>query len=146
MGQVRICLLIALLLLPVSAAERVCGAYDGDTVTLCDGRKVRLYGVDCPERKQPYGLAARDYTLKLTAGRDVSLDCVGKSYKRQVCRVAVAGLDLGRELVGWGLAYREPRYDKAGEYAGAEAFAQRERRGVWSGAEQVRPWEWRHSR
>jgi len=144
----RIVLLILLLLMGTAQAEKVCKVYDADTLTLCNGVKVRLANVDAPELHQPYGKGARDFTRRYLIGRDVSLTCKGKSFKRRVCSVQVLTnsqrLDFGKELVGWGWAFSEPRYDKAGNYLPAEAFARNQRRGVWmqhDGGQ--RPWVYR---
>lgn len=143
-------LLVLCLLISPAWAERVCSVYDGDTLTTCNGVKVRLWGVDAPEKKQALGLEAREHLRKITAGREVVLDCHGKSFKRSVCRVEVmlpnGSLDVGREMVGWGYAYDSKRYSK-GYYSGAEAFAAKMNRGVWQVPDGgVRPWEWRKAR
>ncbi len=134
--------------------EVVCSIHDGDTFRVAkkdcnkeETRSIRLWGVDSPELRQEYGRESKEFVTKLVNDREVRLDCVGKSYKRFVCRVAViAGersLDLGTELVGWGLAYDAVRYS-GGAYTSAERFAQRMNRGVWQQPEGgVRPWEYR---
>jgi len=43
---------------------KVAGVSDGDTISVMRGGKavkVRLYGIDCPEKKQPYGTKARQF-------------------------------------------------------------------------------------
>ncbi len=55
------------------ASFSVRSAHDGDTLTLNDGRKIRLIGIDTPELKrgqqpaQPYARQARDYLRSLLA-------------------------------------------------------------------------------
>lgn len=139
---------VLVLCLPAHA-ERVCFVYDGDTLTLCNGMKVRLAGIDAPELKQPYGKAARDYLRALVKDREVRLDCHGKSYKRAVCNMEIllpsGPLHPGRELVGRGLAYDSPKYSK-GAFSSAEEFARKLGRGVWAQTGGgVRPWEYRRS-
>lgn len=59
-----------------SARKYLCrSVYDGDTLTLDDGCKVRLLGIDTPElrEKQPFALEAKEYTKKYCNGRDVWL-------------------------------------------------------------------------
>lgn len=118
-------------------------------MTTCTGMKVRLFGIDAPELIQPMGHEARDYLHKIVVGREVGLACVGKSYKRAVCRVEVSTgsgpLDASREMAGRGFAFDSPHYSH-GEYHDAEAFAQSLGRGVWSlPGGGVRPWDFRHS-
>lgn len=143
----RALLLAICLSLSLAFADTVCSVHDGDTLTTCQGRKVRLFGVDAPELKQPFGRDARDFVIRLTQNREVRLDCVGKSFKRSVCRSAVytgsGWLDLSTELVGWGYGFDSPKHSK-GRYSGAEAFAQKMKRGVWvDPAGGIRPWDWR---
>ena len=66
-GQPKSLGLVALFLLApnLAAAElfsgKVVGVADGDTITVLHGRrpaKIRLHGVDCPEKKQPFGQKA----------------------------------------------------------------------------------------
>lgn len=70
----RISLIVSFLLLlmvvPAIGAEVFSGIVvdvsDGDTITVLTPDeqqvKVRLYGVDCPEKKQPYGGKAKAFT------------------------------------------------------------------------------------
>lgn len=142
----RFILILALLCLP-AYAEQVCSVHDGDTLRLCSGERIRLWGIDAPELKQPMGEASRDYLRALVKDREVDLACKGKSYNRRVCCVKVRvdgrSLDLQRELVGHGLAFDDKRYS-GGAYMEAEAFARKMNRGTWrlpGGG--VRPWVWR---
>jgi endonuclease YncB( thermonuclease family) len=142
-----IAIFITALVANFAYAEPVCSNHDGDTFKLCNGQSIRLYGVDAPELIQPMGHEARDYLRKLLVGRDVRLICVGKSYKRSVCRVEVstpAGpIDASREMAGRGLAFDSPRYSH-GEFKNAEVFAQSLGRGVWSlPGGGTRPWDFR---
>jgi micrococcal nuclease len=138
---------LALLVASPSQAEMVCSVRDGDTFKLCSGASIRIAGIDAPELKQPLGPESRDYLKRVILGRDVQLTCKGKSYQRQVCSVSKGSLDVQKEMVGWGWAYREPRYDKAGVFIPAEEFARRMGRGVWVVPEGgVKPWDFRHKR
>ncbi len=145
----RVLFLLLISFVAVSArAEQVCSVHDGDTFRTCNGESIRVWGVDAPELKQPMGKDSRDYLSRLVSGREVDLNCVGKSYQRRVCRVSVwvrpgASLSVQREMVGHGLAYDSPKYSK-GEFAEAEAFARSLNRGVWTlPGGGVRPWDWR---
>ena len=87
MQQIRsLTMALVLLLLPaLSDAEiftgKVVGISDGDTITvLRDGKpiKVRLDGVDCPERTEPFGEKAKQFTSKMVFGKVVQLRVVAK--------------------------------------------------------------------
>lgn len=58
---------------------RVRNVYDGDTLTLEDGRRVRLLGIDTPELQplQPFGLEAKDYTKGFCHKREIYLQGTG---------------------------------------------------------------------
>lgn len=140
-----ISLFLTLLVIPAHA-EKVCSVHDGDTLRLCNGQRIRVWGVDAPELKQPYGYQSRDYLRQRILDRDVSLDCTGKgrSHKRKVCTVFHNGLDMAKEMVGWGYAFREPNFDKEGVYESAERFAEKEKRGVWESSQPPEvPWIYR---
>jgi endonuclease YncB( thermonuclease family) len=62
--------------LPKAAKKYHCNCvYDGDTLTLDDGSRVRLIGIDTPElkEKQPFAVEAKEYTKKYCHGRDIWL-------------------------------------------------------------------------
>jgi len=63
--------------LPVNVIKtRVRNVYDGDTLTLVDGRRVRFLGIDTPELDPPqaFGPEAKAYTKELCHKQDVYLD------------------------------------------------------------------------
>lgn len=130
----------------IAWADYVCSVHDGDTFTTCRGRKVRLWGVDAPELKQPMGKEARDFAWNYLAGKDISLTCFYKSFDRDVCQVMVGKESLDHQLASNGYAYDSVKFSK-GLYSGAEIFPRILHRGVWSlpnGG--VRPWDYRHNK
>jgi len=124
---------------------------DGDTIEVA-GVRVRLFGIDAPERDQSCrrgdgsryacGQAARDALVRAVAGSPVR--CVRRDidpYGRMVALCTAAGADLGATLVeqGEALAYRHFSRD----YVGQEERARSMRAGLWQGTFE-RPWDWRH--
>lgn len=116
-------LLALLLLLPLaSLAETVESVYDGDTLTLTTGEKVRLACVDTPELRntakkkadKPAALAARDYVVSLVDGVELRVERLKTDlYGRTVARVYLPdGRELAEELVSSGHAVVDPRYAK----------------------------------
>jgi endonuclease YncB( thermonuclease family) len=154
-------LAITLLVMPwVAHADQwqgtVVAIADGDTLTLLDsGRhkhRIRLDGIDAPERTQPYGQRARQSLAALAHGRSATADCDKTDrYGRAVCRVTVDGVDVGLEQVRRGLAWHYLKYaheqspSARATYAQAEAQAKRERSGLWSVHEPVPPWDYRRT-
>lgn len=162
MRLVRVFLTVAALItlarpLGVSAAEfsgTIVGVADGDTVTLLDASKtqhrIRLDGIDAPERTQPHGQRARQSLAQLAHGRAAHADCPKiDRYGRAVCRVTVDGVDVGLEQIRRGLAWHYVKYaheqrptDRA-DYARAESSARSAHAGLWSFGDPTPPWDYR---
>jgi endonuclease YncB( thermonuclease family) len=157
---VLLCTLLGALAVPSAQAEqrrgKVVGVADGDTLTLLDERhqqvRVRLDGIDAPERTQPFGQRARQSLAALAHGREAVADCPKTDkYGRSVCRVTVDGVDVGLEQVRRGLAWHYVRYareqspEARAEYARAEQQARLERSGLWSTRDPTPPWDYRRA-
>ena len=128
---------------------------DGDTITVLDSakaqHKIRLAGIDAPEKKQAFGHASKKHLSDLIFDRNVTLDC-GKTdkYRREICVVLVNGKDANLAQVTAGMAWwyrkyaREQTANQRADYEVAEAAAIRSRIGLWADPSPVPPWEWRH--
>lgn len=93
---------------------KVVGVADGDTLVVLDGTtqvRVRLHGIDCPERGQAFGAAARRLTSSLAFGKRVTVRERGKDrYGRVLGEVVLPdGRSLDRELVAAGMAWHYAR-------------------------------------
>jgi endonuclease YncB( thermonuclease family) len=153
-------LALTLLTLPACAVEwvgTVVGIADGDTLTLLDAGKtthrIRIDGIDAPERTQAYGQRARQSLVDLSHGRAAHADCPKNDrYGRAVCRVTVDGVDVGLEQIKRGLAwhYKKYAYEQPTaarfSYASAEEQARTERVGLWAMPTAEPPWEYRRDR
>lgn len=157
-----ISLLVALLApalgLGAELSGRVVRVVDGDTLVLLIAgpgeqktqEKIRLAGIDAPEKGQPYGQRSKEHLSDQVFGRDVTVDWLKRDrYGRIVGKVLVGGMDADLEQVRAGLAWHYKKYaseqtaeDRAA-YARAEDEARAARRGLWREAGQVPPWEWR---
>jgi len=89
---------------------RIVGVADGDTLTLLDANKqvhkIRLSGVDAPEKKQAYGQQSKLSLSNQAYGRQATADCPKRDrYQRAVCVVTVAGKDVGLQQIHQGLAW-----------------------------------------
>lgn len=147
-------LAIALSAAHASAYElvgKVIHVTDGDTVTLLDDAKeqykIRLYGIDAPERKQPYGAKATDLLAGMVKGKTIRAVCANADrYGRNVCTLYDGMTDVNAEMVRQGGAwvYRK-YYGKTGAYYALEDEARKAGRGLWHTSEYqaVEPWEWR---
>src|SRR5207247_8066819 len=59
----------------------VVGILDGDTIdVLHDGRaeRIRLQGIDCPEKRQAFGTRAKQFTSHLAFGKTVTVRVTGR--------------------------------------------------------------------
>ncbi|MBI4290781.1 MAG: thermonuclease family protein [Betaproteobacteria bacterium] len=143
--------------LAAEMTARVVNVADGDTITVLTPDKkqlrVRLAGIDAPERKQPFGSRSRQNLSGVIHGKEVQLDCYkADQYRRQVCRVYLNGRDVGLDQVREGFAWWYRRYVNEQEsrerkaYESAETEAKTRRAGLWVDKSPVPPWEWRQAR
>lgn len=139
--QFGITVLLIAQLMGIAYSETVCSIYDGDTFTLCNKQKVRIYGIDAPELKQAIGKQSRDYLATLVKDKDLKLTCKGTSYKRKVCIVLDGPNSIGAQMIRAGMAYESIQYSK-GLYTFDEDTAKARRVGIWAGSYE-RPWDYR---
>lgn len=125
----------------------VVGVADGDTITVLRDKtpvKIRLYGIDCPERRQAFGKKAKQLTSKMVFRKQVEIKPVDKDrYGRTVAWVYVDGKNLCEELVRNGLAWHYKKYSSDQSLAGLETRARKGRVGLWSDPHAIAPWEYR---
>ena len=126
-------------------AGRVIAVADGDTLTLAvSGRgsvTVRLYGIDAPERNQPFSAPSRAALVALALAHEArvvvrELDRYGRTVGRVLVQqegpnFAETDLSVQQLVAGWAVVYRQ--YAEEPDLLAAEADAQHERRGVWAG-------------
>jgi micrococcal nuclease len=94
------------------------GAVDGDTLRCGDGTRVRIWGIQAPERHHPEGPASTLALSRLIAGKN--LTCIDKGqdrYRRTVALCTVDGRDVAAEMVRQKRAADWPRYS-GGYYGG----------------------------
>jgi endonuclease YncB( thermonuclease family) len=142
---------------------RVVAVVDGDTITILDSEKtqhrIRISGIDAPEKGQPFGNSSRENLMRMSHGKDAVADCHKTDrYGRKVCKVWVqpascptcgATLDVGYAQISAGLAWwyraygKEQTTEDRGRYESEEKDAWFRKRGLWSEPGPVPPWEWR---
>ena len=115
---------------------RVTTVVDGDTVDvrLAAGSviRVRLEGVDAPERGAPFSVQARTATRVALFGQAVTLVATDVDrYQRLVARVSANGRDSSLALVQAGLACHFTRYSSDAALAAVQVSARAEGRGFW---------------
>lgn len=131
---------------------KVVAVTDGDTIkVLRNGEeiKIRLFGIDCPEKKQAFGQAARKQTAFYVANHIVEIDVVDQDrYGRTIGLVTFdGGKNLSEELVKSGYAWVYRQYCKrrplCSDWVLLENDAMRNQRGLWVDHNPEPPWEWR---
>jgi endonuclease YncB( thermonuclease family) len=131
-----------------AASFRVVGIADGDTITVLDDDKqmikCRLYGIDAPEKAQPYGAQSKASLSELAFQRIAEIGFAGRDrYGRSICKVTVDGLDVNREQLLRGMAWMYRRYTGDASYDAAEVAARAAGRGLWRDSQAVPPWDFR---
>lgn len=91
--------------------------YDGDTFRCHDGPRVRVWGVNAAELRDPGGAEAKRALTRLISGKVLTCVKRGKSYDRVVALCTVDGRDVAAEMVRRGHAVDWPKYSR-GRYAG----------------------------
>ena len=149
-AAIAFCAVVALAAGGAASADftgRVVGVADGDTLTVLDGSRqvrVRLWGIDAPERGQPWSSRSRESLAARAMHRDASVATRGTDgYGRTLARVAVDGVDLGEAQVRDGMAWVYRRYSKDRAMIALEDDARAGRRGLWSLPDPEPPWAWR---
>ena len=109
--------------------------YDGDTLTLQNNNgiyKIRLSGIDAPERRQAYGNVSRNHLYNMVRNKFVYAEVHDKDrYGRYVAKIIIDNIDINAEMLKTGLAWHYKQYDKNPEYARLEQEAKQNRRGLW---------------
>lgn len=133
---------------------RVVGVTDGDTIKVLDASnteyKIRLAGIDAPEKKQAFGQVSKKSLSDLVFDKQVTVDWNKQDrYGRTIGKVLVNGVDTNLEQVKRGMAWFYKKYqnelllqDRL-DYLHAQEFAEKERVGLWVGNNLVAPWDFR---
>lgn len=151
------CLLLCLLAGNASAeliTGKVVGVADGDTITVLSPQyeqfKIRLSGIDAPEKAQAFGHRSKEKMSDLVFDKPVTVEWTKRDrYQRIIGKVVVDNHDAGLALISAGLAWHYKKYEKEQSptdrerYAAAEVSARAARVGLWRDADSVAPWEWR---
>lgn len=128
---------------------RVVRVADGDTLTILDSNnnqhKIRLHGIDSPERNQAHGKAAGKALSRLVAGKDVGIVVLGKDrYDRTDGTVYLDDNNINLAMVESGYAWWY-RYHAPDErlLEASEKRARVAKRGLWADPDPTPPWDWR---
>lgn len=130
---------------------KVVAISDGDTFTLLTENKqqikIRLYGIDCPEKNQDYGARAKEFTSNLIFGKTVvAQEKDIDKYGRTIAIVTIDTLNLNEMLLQAGYAWHYQYFDSNQGWQQLQLKAQMNKIGLWaSQSEPIAPWEFRRS-
>ena len=129
---------------------KVIGIKDGDTVVVLDSLNnqitLRLAEVDCPEKSQPFGTKAKQFTsdqiyLKTIKYVVTDTDRYGRS-------IAIIYYDtdnkyLSAEIIKAGMGWHYKKYSTSKELATLEINARKKKIGLWIEENPIEPAQWR---
>ena len=130
---------------------RVVRVADGDTITVLDvanaHNKIRLYGIDAPEKAQDFGNKSREKLASLVAGKNIAVTVMDiDRYGRNVGRINIDGKEVAEEMLKAGMAWVYTAYCKIPEcehWKELETQAKTAKIGLWSNPTAKEPWLWR---
>jgi endonuclease YncB( thermonuclease family) len=129
---------------------------DGDTVHVLDQarerHKIRLGGIDAPEKKQAFGRKSTKNLANYIAGQNIEVEYDKRDrYGRIVGKLLKDGKDINLQQVKDGYAWHYKHYQKEQLkldqvlYGSAEMDARKKRVGLWS-VPAVAPWDYRRAK
>ncbi|MEJ8841400.1 thermonuclease family protein [Lacibacter sp. H375] len=121
---------------------------DGDTFDLLVGtttHRIRLAGIDAPEKKQDFSNASKHLLGQLCNGQQLTVVVTDTDRnKRKIADIYTQQkLWINKEMIVRGMAWHFLKYSSNKELANAELLARKQKIGLWSLANPVAPWDWR---
>lgn len=133
-------------------AGKVLRIVDGDSLQIgsADGveHRIRLYGIDCPEKGQLMGTEATQATQRFTEGSVLEVEELRRDRNGRVVALVTLPdeITLQELLLFYGLAWVDERYCKRPECESwrlLQNAAHLSGRGIWKHAAPIPPWRWR---
>ena len=132
----------------ITIQGKVVKVIDGDTFDLLlkDNTtiRIRMNGIDSPEKGQPYFKNAKQGLASFIFGEKVSIVSIGKDrYKRTLADVYVGNYFINLKMISTGLAWHYKKYSSTKTLATAELEAKAIKIGLWSLPNPIPPWDFR---
>jgi micrococcal nuclease len=132
----------------LSLNGKVIKIVDGDTFdVLTDAQttiRIRMNGIDCPERKQDYYQVCKDALSGYIFGKKVHLITHGKDrYTRTIADVFYKKENINLAMIKNGFAWHYKKYSSDPEMAKAEINARAAKIGLWQMNNAIAPWNFR---
>lgn len=124
---------------------------DGDTFDLLTKDKrtlrIRMYGIDCPEKKQDFYQSAKQALAGYIFKKSVQLKISGYDRnKRTIAMVYCNRQNINLAMIKNGFAWHFSKYSSDSNFAQAESQARKAKTGLWKKPDPVAPWEFRKRR
>jgi micrococcal nuclease len=132
---------------PDRISGKVIAVLDGDTYdVLVSGNKtlrVRMEGIDAPERGMPYYRVSKDYLADLCFRKQVTVEITGQDRHDRVLAFTYLNdtIELGHEMIRAGLAWHYVQYNQDPDLAALELEARQHKRGLWADPNHKAPWK-----
>jgi len=128
---------------------KVVGVKDGDTVVVLDSLNnqttLRLAEVDCPEKSQPFGTKAKQFTSDQIYRKQIKYIVTDiDRYGRSIAKIYYDDNKyLSAEIIKNGFGWQYKKYSTSKDLANFENSARLQKVGLWYDKNPVAPWEWR---
>ena len=123
---------------------------DGDTIRAeAKGKeiKIRLVEIDAPEMDQPFGLASKNFLIKLTSNENITFTSEGEDrYGRTLGKLYKNKKNLNVLMVKFGFAWVYERYAKNQNLYVYQEVAKSKNLGLWQSKKPIAPWVWRRKK
>lgn len=136
---------------PSEKTYKVLYVSDGDTIIIDDNgekRKLRLHGIDAPEKTQEYGLESKEFLLNKIRNKNISVSFLSKDrYGRDISIIYLENENINELMVREGYAWWYEQYAKDSQnYKEYQKKAKEEKKGLWSKSKPLPPWEYRKNK
>ncbi len=128
---------------------KVVGIADGDTFTLLlkdnSTVRIRLHGIDTPEKGQPFGNNAKQFTSDLIFNKLVKVEQTDTDRYGRIVGIVTnpENINVNEALLKAGMAWHYKKYDSNPIWANFEKRANASKIDLWQDANPIPPWDWR---
>ncbi len=128
-------------------SAKVIAVLDGDTVLIRRSNslvKIRLAGIDAPEKAQIFGETSKRSLSGMVLGKQVKVNSRAvDQYGRMVAHLSVNGLDVNAEQIRRGMAWEYSNFHSNQALIALQEEARQAPRGLWAQGNPTPPWDWR---
>jgi micrococcal nuclease len=129
---------------------KVVGIKDGDTIVVIDSlfnqTTLRLAEVDCPEKSQPFGNNAKQFTSDQVYLKNIKYIVTDTDrYNRSIAMIYYDEDEkyLSAEIIKAGMGWHYKKYSSSQQLAEFEVMAKNDKKGLWIDENPIYPSEWR---